>query len=170
MPAPNYLARAIDFSSRDEALAWSSADDIVMGGVSSSRLLATFQGTALFTGEVSLARGGGFASVRSTACARNLQGASALLLRVRGDGKRYKLRLRTSAAFDSSSYLAAFETKQGEWHEHHFEANQFIPTWRGQIRPNAAPLALQEVQSFGFLIADRQAGSFALEIAWIAGA
>ena len=43
---------------------WSAIDDRVMGGISASRLRSDESGHAVFEGEVSLASGGGFASVR----------------------------------------------------------------------------------------------------------
>ena len=162
--------RLIDFSSAQELERWCAIDDVVMGGVSASGLKPTSHGTAIFAGEVSLERGGGFASVRSSAAPRALADARALVLRVRGDGKRYQLRLRTTSAHDGLSYLAPFETQPGRWMEVTLEAGDFHASWRGRRVPDAPPLALREVQSFGLLIADRQAGRFALELVWIARA
>lgn len=168
MASTAHSARVVDFSCKDELARWSAADDVVMGGVSSSCLIATPDGTALFTGDVSLACGGGFASVRSTAGPRRLVGARALVLRACGDGKRYQLRLRTTSTHDGVSYLASFETEPDTWHELAFTPSDFMPTWRGRTVPDAPALAMGDVQSFGFLIADQQAGSFELEVAWIA--
>lgn len=78
-----------------------------MGGVSSSRMSPTCaEGTPAFTGDVSVANNGGFASVRS----RNFEppldlGAyEGIELRVKGDGQRYKLILRCEPGWDSISY------------------------------------------------------------------
>ncbi len=158
----------IDFSSETELAQWSAVDDVVMGGVSSSELLATASETALFTGNLSLDSGGGFASVRSRNTSYDLVGAAELALRVRGDGKRYQLRLRTTKAFDGISYLASFETTSDTWTELTFTPDDFVASWRGRTVESAPALALEDVRSFGFLIADLQAGAFALEIAWIA--
>lgn len=169
MPSTSHFERVIDFSDPDELARWMSADDVVMGGISSSRLSAGEDGTALFTGLVSLEQGGGFASVRSDAAVRDLVGARALVLRVRGDGHTYKLRVRTTSSFEhGASYLAAFPTEAGEWREIVLRPSDFVASRRGRIVPDAPPLELRDVQSFGLLISNRQAGPFALEVAWIA--
>ncbi|MFT5049843.1 MAG: hypothetical protein ACI8QZ_001236 [Chlamydiales bacterium] len=158
----------IDFSSSDELSRWSPANDVVMGGVSSSQIQSTANGTALFAGTVSLESGGGFASVRSNDASHDLRESRALILRVRGDGKRYQLRLRTTGASDGVSYLAPFGTEPNRWLEVTLRPDAFRPSWRGQILATAPALDMTAVRSLGFLIADQQAGSFALELAWIA--
>ncbi|MFT5286201.1 MAG: NADH dehydrogenase [ubiquinone] 1 alpha subcomplex assembly factor 1 [Planctomycetota bacterium] len=170
MTASPHSQILIDFSSEKEIDRWSAADDVVMGGVSSSRLVATASGTALFTGNLSLDSGGGFASVRSNRASRNLMDAQALVVCIRGDSKRYKLRLRTTYLYDGVSYLAPFETEFDTWKELTFTPSDFVPSWRGRPVKTAPALSFADVQSFGLLIADRQAGAFELELAWIAKA
>ena len=53
------------FDTPDVIVGWSAIDDRVMGGRSRSALRKTGAACASFSGEVSLANGGGFASVRS---------------------------------------------------------------------------------------------------------
>ena len=89
-----------DFSRDGAADRWFSIGDPVMGGVSTGRIASTGAGTAVFAGTVSLARNGGFASVRTPLRAGDLDGANGLALRVRGDGGRYKINLRTDSGFD----------------------------------------------------------------------
>ncbi|MFT5291159.1 MAG: NADH dehydrogenase [ubiquinone] 1 alpha subcomplex assembly factor 1 [Planctomycetota bacterium] len=161
---------AVDFSSKEECTGWTAVDDNVMGGISSSRLTATGHGTAVFSGEVSLAQGGGFASVRSPSSARPLVETKELLVRVRGDGSRYQFRLWTSHLNDGVSYMAPLEPKSGTWQTIRFTTDDFSASRRGQEVRGAPALLLASVHRFGFLIAARQAGSFALEIAWIEGA
>ena len=99
-------AALIDFSKPEAVEGWLLIDDRVMGGVSRSQMRHDPAGFAVFAGEVSLERGGGFASVR---CAdfRIGEDAHALLLEVRG-GKRYKLHLRTDDGLGGINYQAAF--------------------------------------------------------------
>jgi hypothetical protein len=117
----------------------------------------------VFSGFVSLANNGGFASVRSPSFAA-LGGGGAFLLTVRGDGKRYKFSVRTDTAFDGVSYQAAFQPPPGEWVVVHLAAGDFLPTWRGRIVDNAPPLDPARAQQLGLLIADRQAGGFRLAV------
>ncbi len=64
-----------------------------MGGVSTSRF-EVFTNSAVFSGAVSLENNGGFASVRSSPARHNLTGLDAFVVRVRGDGRRYKFTVR----------------------------------------------------------------------------
>jgi NADH dehydrogenase [ubiquinone] 1 alpha subcomplex assembly factor 1 len=70
-------------------------NDGVMGGVSKSGLRQDVHGL-FFEGVVSLENNGGFASMRSSV--RFPQGTQVLELLAKGDGKRYKLVLRTELA------------------------------------------------------------------------
>jgi monofunctional biosynthetic peptidoglycan transglycosylase len=156
-----------DFTDPEEAARWRSTDDVVMGGRSSSAVRAG-DGVGVFAGEVSLERGGGFASVRRRDQPVDLSGRDAIELRVRGDGKRYKLNLRTSGDFDGVVYQAAFETVAGEWQTVRLPLASFAPRFRG--RPVTGTLDPARVCSLGLLISDRQAGPFRLEVATIRAA
>ncbi len=146
--------------------AWQIVNDGVMGGVSTSALSVT-NGAAVFQGVVSLANHGGFASVRTPADPPALAGCTAFLLRVKGDGHRYKFTARMNASFDSPIYQTSFLTKPGEWTEHRLPLAQFIPSFRGRALPGEPPLNPAKITSVGFLIADQQAGPFQLTVAWI---
>ena len=78
---------------------WRSIDDVVMGGVSSSALEVK-DSALVFSGQVSLANNGGFASVRSPPLQSSIPDAKAFVLRVMGDDKSYKINVKTDAAFD----------------------------------------------------------------------
>jgi hypothetical protein len=142
---------------------WRAIDDAVMGGISSSAISYVPGNGAVFSGFVSLANNGGFASVRSPSFAA-LGDGGAFMLTVRGDGKRYKFSVRTDAAFDGVSYQAAFQPPPGEWVVVRLAAADFLPKWRGRIVDNASPLDPARTRQLGLLIADRQAGTFRLEV------
>jgi len=161
--SPTAIRLAIDF--RDPAVVgeWTSVDDRVMGGISASRIVATPEGLE-FSGVVSLAHNGGFASIRARPRAYDLAGTTALLLRVRGDGQTYKLALRTNEAFDGVQYQARFATRAGEWIEVVMPVTDFQPTFRGRLVADAPALDPARIRGFGLLIADRQAGPFRLVV------
>jgi putative NADH-flavin reductase len=121
-----------DFSTVTNATAWQIANDDVMGGVSSSRISVT-NGVAVFRGELSLENYGGFASVRSLPARFDLAGGDAFVIRVRGDGRRYKFTARTDRTFDSPIYQASFPTKPGEWTDLRLPMKDFVPTFRGRV-------------------------------------
>ncbi len=155
-----------DFSIPTNANVWQVVNDDVMGGVSSSRFELT-NDVAVFRGEVSLENNGGFASVRSRPALHDMKGCDAFVIRVRGDGRRYKFTARTDRTFDSAIYQVTFATKKGAWEEHRLLLRDFVPTFRGRVLTGEPPLDPANVTSLGFLISDKQEGSFRLEIAWI---
>jgi len=101
----------IDFSSSDEQKRWEIINDAVMGGVSESRIALADNKAALFQGIVSLEHYGGFASMRSHPREFELSGFSGLMIRVKGDGKDYRLRLRTDSDYEGIAYQAHFNRK-----------------------------------------------------------
>lgn len=158
----------VDFADSREAARWRSIDDRVMGGVSISRMEAA-SGCSLFTGELSLENQGGFASVRAPLAGAAggvgvLAGARALVLACRGDGKSYRLRLRTEPGFDGVNHEARFETRAGQRSEVTLELSAFAPVWRGRPVLDAPRLDPAAVQSLGLMLADRQVGRFRLEL------
>lgn len=160
------LEIVVDFAAGVEP--WPSIDDVVMGGRSESAMTIE-GGSAVFAGEVSLADGGGFASVRSAAAARDLSAYDGLVLWVRGDGRRYRFRVRTSHAFDGVSYQAGFPTEPGCWLDVLLPFSAFEPVMRGRPVAGHPPLDPARVTTFGLMVADRQEGPFRLEVQWIAG-
>ena len=155
-----------DFQTATNAAAWQVVNDDVMGGVSSSSFCMT-NGVALFRGKVSLVNNGGFASVRSPATRHDLEGGNTFVVRVRGDGRRYKFTARMDPSSDSALYQCGFTTKKGEWEEHRLSFKQFVATFRGRVLSSEPPLDAARITSVGFLISDKQDGPFQLEVAWI---
>ena len=155
-----------DFSNATNAAAWQVVNDDVMGGISRSSFRPT-NGVAVFQGEVSLENNGGFASVRSLLSRHDLTGCDAFLIRVCGDGRSYKFTARTTRSFDSAIYQMVFKTKEGKWEELSLQLKEFVPTFRGRVLSGEPPLDPEKITSVGFLISDKQAGAFRLEVAWI---
>ena len=156
-----------DFQAATNPPAWEVVNDDVMGGVSTSQFQVLTNGCAVFSGTVRLENNGGFASVRSQPVRADLTGCDSFLLRVRGDGWRYKFSVRTEAGLDTPLYQLAFTTKRGEWEEHRLPFKDFVPTFRGRILTDVPSLNPAKITSAGFLIADKQAGAFRLEISVI---
>lgn len=157
----------LDFRTPDEVRRWEIVNDVVMGGVSQSRMEITADRTAVFQGEVSLENYGGFASIRTSPQDFQLGGFEGIVIRVRGDGKRYRLRLRTDALHEGIAYQAVFETVPGQWTVATLPFRDFIAVYRGQVVPDAPPLELGRIRRIGLMIADKQQGPFRLEIDWI---
>ena len=151
------------FEFDDGAAPWPSIDDVVMGGVSRSEM-ALADGTAVFRGRLSLENNGGFASIRSRPRTWDLGGFEGLILRLRGDGRVYGFRLRTSRSFDGVSYQARFTAPEGRWQEVVLPFEGFEPVFRGRRVPGYPPLEPAKIQTFGLILADKNPGPFELEI------
>jgi hypothetical protein len=157
----------IDFRSPDEAERWEIVNDVVMGGVSQSRLLITPNQPAVFSGNVSLENNGGFSSMRTYPRDYHLGSYDGLIIHIKGDGKRYRLRLRTDDQFDGIAYQAIFLTRPEEWATVQLLFSDFIPVYRGRVVSDAPRLNPAHIKRLGFMIADKQAGPFRLEIDWV---
>lgn len=140
-------------SDLDVQAVWGALDDVVMGGVSESGMRQA-DDVALFTGNVSTANSGGFASVRT----RNfdppfdLSGWDGIRLQAKGDGNRYKFILRNSSGWDSVAYYYSFDTVAGEWITVDIPFSQFIPTFRAKTVDDAPPLNPAHICSFQFML------------------
>jgi hypothetical protein len=154
----------VDFARDGDLAAWSPVDDVVMGGVSHSRLQRTAPGVASFTGTVSLEHGGGFASVRCPPRDWPTTGASAFVLRCRGDGHQYKFTVRTDDGYDGVQYQARFEPPRDTWTDLELPLDAFAASFRGRPVPGAGPLDPARVRQLGLMISDRQAGAFELQL------
>ncbi len=152
----------LEFEDPADAALWRPVDDAVMGGVSSSTVSPAEPGVARFSGNVSLENFGGFASVRTPPRDWDTAGAKAFVLRVRGDGKRYKFTLRTGDGFDGIQYQARFSPPAGEWTEVRLPVAAFVATFRGRKVPFAPALDPRRVRALGLMISDKQAGPFEL--------
>lgn len=162
-PDPETNRMLFDFRHEDTSGRWQRLNDTVMGGVSQSFMGRT-DDYGVFGGTVSLENNGGFASVRSLPEAMDLQAYDAFALRVRGDGHRYALGVRTDPGWDGVSYHAAFDTVDGEWVDVVVPFSELVPQWRGRHVPQAGPLDPSAIQTFGIMISDKQEGDFRLEI------
>ncbi len=159
------VVKVIDFARGDAA--WPNINDGVMGGVSSGRMVAA-DSYATFRGTVSFDNNGGFSSVRSPAVVHDLSAFDGLVLRVRGDGKRYGFRLKTDASFDGVSYQFEIEPPAGEWTEITVRFTDFLPVYRGRVVPDQPQLDPSRIATFGLLIS-RQEGPFNIDIEFIRG-
>ena len=156
-----------DFKNTDEIEYWRTVNDGVMGGLSKGEIVFSNSNTVIFKGIVSLENNGGFASIRTKPRPYELDGYNGILLRVKGDGKEYQFRLRTDDRFDGISYRYKFETEFNTWMTIIVPFQECIPVFRGRVLENVKPIAPKEIQQIGFLISNKRAEEFQLEIDWI---
>ena len=139
-----------------------------MGGVSTSRLTFDLAGHAVFDGTVSLQNGGGFASVRMSSLPLGGTTTLAYALTAWGDGRTYKLNLRTDAGFDGVNYQVSFTPPAGQWSQLVLPVAEFLPKFRGGQVEGAPSLRPELVTQVGLMISDKQAGPFRLLVKSIA--
>ena len=72
---------------------WNIVNDDVMGGISTSYLSVSDEKNLIFNGNLSLENNGGFASSRLGLKKNILKGVKSFIIRIKGDGNSYKLRL-----------------------------------------------------------------------------
>jgi NADH dehydrogenase [ubiquinone] 1 alpha subcomplex assembly factor 1 len=156
-----------DFAEADSAKEWQSVNDDVMGGVSEGKFKITDQKTMEFFGTLSLDNNGGFASVRTKAKKLGLEKGDTLVAKVRGDGREYSLNLYINKPLIAFSYRATAPTKKDEWIEVKVPLDKFEATSFGRPVKDAGAVKPEEVNALGFLLGDKKAGAFKLEVEWI---
>ncbi|MFK7852131.1 MAG: CIA30 family protein [Akkermansiaceae bacterium] len=163
---PEDVEQLMDFKNESKTPRWFALNDGVMGGLSKGSP-AVKDGTLFFKGSLSLENNGGFSSIR-TSGDYDFGGKEAMVMRVKGDGRTYQLRLATDATYRGSaiSYGTEFPTKNGTWTTVEVPFSKLLPGWRGR-KLDGPPLNLANIEEIGILIGDKKAGSFGVEIDWI---
>jgi len=149
------------FSAQSNLREWRIVNDGVMGGISKSSLLLTNEGHGQFSGHVSLANNGGFASIQLNQSTTIPEETKYIVLRVKGDGKQYEFRLKNDL-YQSVSYVHPFKTS-GEWETIRLAINEFYPQYFGQKlnRPN---FNYKNIAQISFLISNKIEEDFKLLI------
>jgi uncharacterized protein YbjT (DUF2867 family) len=157
---------------------WGALDDVVMGGVSASSFQIR-ENTAVFTGNVSTANSGGFASVRTKNFSPllDLSGYQGVKLRVKGDGQRYKIFIRTESTWDGVGYSYSFDTVANTWLDIQIPFTDLVPVFRAKIVKDCPPMDISKVCSVQLMLSKFEydgalnpafnPGGFALEVASI---
>ena len=158
--------KLFNFDTPDTSKQWQTVNDGVMGGRSEGRFRITDNKTLEFFGTLSLENNGGFASVRSRSTKLDLKEGDTLVVRLRGDGRKYNFNLYVPRRSTAFSYRADFETKKDEWIEVEIPLEKFVATSFGQVVRNQ-PLDPSEVTGIGIVLGDKKAGAFKLEVEWI---
>jgi NADH dehydrogenase [ubiquinone] 1 alpha subcomplex assembly factor 1 len=150
-----------DFSPQADLTNWWVVDDVVMGGRSDGGLVINEEGHAVYSGYVSLENNGGFSSLRYRFNTLDVSNYEFLVLRVKGDGKRYQVRAKTTLR-EYASYVDYF-TSSGEWETVKIPLRTMTPTFRGR-RLRLPDYPGEEMAEFAILVGNKKNESFRLEI------
>ena len=150
-----------DFNHKSDLSQWQVVDDGVMGGRSQGQFELNADGNAVFFGTVSLENNGGFSSVRYQFNTKDLSAYNSVSIHLKGDGKRYQFRIK-SLSSDRHSYIKYFITT-GEWQTVSIPLSDLSPSFRGMAL-DMPSFDGQKTEEIAFLIANKQAENFKLEI------
>ena len=153
-----------DFNKNADVNQWRIVDDVVMGGRSDGSFYINDEGQGVFEGEISLENNGGFSSVRYSMEQLSVVSQTAFEIRLRGDGKRYQFRVQPEASV-RHSYIHYFQTS-GEWQIIEIPFKEMYPSFRGR-RLEMDNFPGKTMSEIAFLIGNKEAEKFQLEIDWI---
>lgn len=154
----------IDFTDKKAGHQMNVVNDGVMGGLSQGIIEMTQNDSLLFKGNISLQNNGGFSSFRIGGKLWDLSAWKGVEILVKGDGRTYGLRATTDEKFlrSSVSFTADFKTVKDEWVKLQIPFSKMKASWRGRkLDRNFDPA---QIKGLGIILADKQAGKFALEI------
>lgn len=162
------MKKLMEFKNQATEPEWIAVNDGVMGGLSKGGPDVK-DGSLRFTGNLSLENNGGFSSIRTLDQKYDFSGKTTVVIRLKGDGRTYQLRVATDARFRGSavSYGAEFATENGKWIEVKVPLESLSPTWRG-MKLKGPNFDSSKVEELGFLIGDKKSGVFEIEVDWIA--
>lgn len=150
-----------DFTKTVTLDGWYTVNDDVMGGRSTCTFKLNEQGNAVFNGQISLENNGGFSSVHYRFPAVETTGYEFLLLRVKGDGKRYQVRIKNRAD-DYYSYISYFPTS-GDWQNIKVPLSDMYPSFRGRTL-DLPDFSGSEIEEFALLIGNKKEEAFRITI------
>ena len=153
-----------DFDTND-LLNWNIVNDTVMGGTSKATLKLTNAKYANFSGFLSLENNGGFSSIRAY-YPPDLTNIKLIVLRIKGDGRKYNFRIRGNSV-SWASYTHPFDTIEGEWIEKELKIDDFYPVYRGYNLKDMPLLSEIIIKEIGIMISDKIEDPFNIQIDWI---
>lgn len=165
--AEKSLVPLLDFAGPEVADTWQAVNDGVMGGFSDGRFRITDDKTLEFFGTLSLANNGGFASVRTKTTDLRIKAGDRLVVLVKGDGREYLLTIYTKSRRRAFSYRAPLPTTKDEWTQVEIPLADFIPTAFGRRVEAMGPVEPDQINGLGFMLSDKMAGPFTLEVGWV---
>ncbi len=150
-----------NFNKKDNNTSWYIVDDGVMGGLSEGKFTVDQEGNGVFSGYVTTENNGGFSSVRYEMDKKDVSQFSSVVIKLRGDGKKYQFRIKSNTV-QRYSYVNNFSTS-GKWEIKKLSFDDFIPMFRGNTleKPNYPGKFMAEI---AFLIGDNRKENFKLEI------
>lgn len=150
-----------DFNKNVTINNWRIVDDVVMGGISNGNFKLNKDGHGEFYGAISLENNGGFSSLRYRFQPKDVKNYQFVVLRVKGDAKKYQFRVKDNVS-NYYSFIAVFQTSE-EWQTIKIPLLEMYPAFRGR-KLNMDNFSSKEIEEIAFLIGNKRAENFKLEI------
>jgi len=142
---------------------WGPLDDVVMGGVSCSSLIAQdgvgggsgATRRAVFSGTTSKENNGGFCSFRSRLLdpPLDLGGYDGLVFAANcQDGLRYKFQLRDNNGWDTMGWAVCFDLPAGEEEQVRIPFASLVPNFRSYTKSDVPPLQKEAIHSVQLIL------------------
>ena len=156
--SPNVIFK---FESGCSTKGWQVVDDRVMGGRSQGDFTINPEWFGVFEGYVTTENNGGFSSLRYNFDGIKTSGFESVVLKLKGDGKSYQFRLKSSDS-QRHSYIYTFTTT-GLEEEIVIPLNDFSPSFRGR-KLDIPNFDADKIEQIAFLIGNKTNERFYLEI------
>ena len=153
-----------DFSTDPSLKNWYIVNDGVMGGISSSNVTVNEEGFGVFKGKVRLEYNGGFASARYVSRPVSVETGQFILIRLKGDGKNYQMRIKPDVRLQYS-YVYTFKTT-GQWEEIKIPLNEMYPSFRGR-KLDLPDFNHDQISEFTLLIGNKKEEEFELVLHYL---
>ena len=153
-----------DFNNDANISNWNVVDDVVMGGRSNGNFKINNEGNGEFYGRISLENNGGFSSLRYRFSSIKVNDGKEVVLRVKGDGKKYQFRIKDKRD-NYYSYISTFDTN-GEWQTIKILLSEMYPAFRGR-KLDINNFSSNSIEEIAFLIGNKTVENFNLKIAKI---
>ena len=152
------------FSQSSKIDEWKIVNDEVMGGLSMGLIQKNSEGNGVFSGHVSLDNNGGFCLVRHDFDRINANSYSSFEIRMKGDGKKYQFRCKSSG-HQRHSYIYNFSSGK-KWKTITIPFKKMEPYFRGGSlkMPNYHGDFLAQV---AILVGNNKEEDFSLELDYI---
>lgn len=175
-PTNGQMLAGFGTEKKDELNKWFIENDGVMGGLSKGHYTIDNENQMMtFNGTISLEQNGGFSLVSGTKNygeKMNLGAFKGIRGRVKSDGRKYQLELRTNARFalQPIQFFSFFEATKDEWSEFYVPFSDLEPAFHGNPMPQYK-FDPAKVENIGFMLDevlyDKVPGEFELLVDWI---
>ena len=156
-----------NFNKNNSDIRWYTVNDGVMGGLSKGIFMYNDNGNGIFKGDLSLENNGGFSWLKAVAPEMKLKGSEGIIVRIKGDGRKYAFTLKNPDRRMAMYFASFFETKKDQWEEIKIPLKSFKGYFYGQNVNAVSFMNTEKLKELGFILLDKKAGPFQLEIDWV---